>query len=117
MIAPLRTYLERAITAGEMTSARFELRGDLWDTNRLRLDLRSSFRVNNNASIWIGADSIFRRTVPIIGVQLKDFARGLVDFPSMRDGRVILLCWELGEGDHIEWWHEVEAGYTGRQPL
>ena len=52
-----------------------------------------------------------------LGVQLKDFARGLVDFPSMRDGRVILLCWELGEGDHIEWWHEVEAGYTGRQPL
>ena len=52
-----------------------------------------------------------------LGVQLKDFARGLVDFPTMRDGRVVLLCWELGEGDHIEWWHEVEAGYTGRQPL
>ena len=52
-----------------------------------------------------------------LGVQLKDFARGLVDFPSMRDGRVILLCWELGEGDHIEWWHEVESGYAGRQPL
>jgi hypothetical protein len=52
-----------------------------------------------------------------LGVQLKDYARGLVDFPSLRDGRVVLLCWELGEGDRIEWWHETEAGYAGRQPL
>ena len=52
-----------------------------------------------------------------LGVQLKDFARGLIDFPTLRDGRVVLLCWELGEGDRIEWWHEVEAGYAGRQPL
>jgi hypothetical protein len=52
-----------------------------------------------------------------LGVQLKDYARGLIDFPSLRDGRVVLLCWELGEGDQIEWWHEVEAGYAGRQPL
>ena len=52
-----------------------------------------------------------------LGVQLKDQERGLIDFPSMRDGRVVLLCWHLGEGDHIEWWHDVEAGFAGRQPL
>jgi hypothetical protein len=52
-----------------------------------------------------------------LGVQLKDYARGLIDFPSMRDGRVVLLCWQLGEGDQIEWWHDVEAGFAGRQPL
>ena len=52
-----------------------------------------------------------------LGVQLKDFGRGLVDFPSLRDGRVILLCWQLGEGDKIEWWHDVEAGFAGREPL
>ena len=34
-----------------------------------------------------------------LGVQLKDFERGLVDFPSLRGGRVVLLCWQLGEGD------------------
>jgi len=51
------------------------------------------------------------------GVQLKDYDRGLIDFPSMRDGRLILLCWQLGEGDEIEWWHEVDAGFAGRQPL
>ena len=51
------------------------------------------------------------------GVQLKDYTRGLIDFPSMRDGRVVLLCWQLGEPERIEWWHEVEAGFAGRQPL
>ena len=52
-----------------------------------------------------------------IGVQLKDYTRGLIDFPSMRDGRIVLLCWQLGEGESIEWWHEVEEGFAGRQPL
>ena len=52
-----------------------------------------------------------------LGVQLKDYERGLIDFPAMRDGRVVLLCWQLGEGDQIEWWHDLEAGFAGRQPL
>lgn len=52
-----------------------------------------------------------------IGVQLKDFDRGLVDFPSLREGRVVLLCWQLGEGDQLEWWHDMDAGFAGRTPL
>ncbi len=52
-----------------------------------------------------------------LGVQLKDFERGLVDFPSLRDGRVVLLCWQLGEGDQLEWWHDMDAGFGGRTPL
>lgn len=51
------------------------------------------------------------------GVQIKDYTRGLIDFPCRRDGRVVLLCWQLGEGDEVEWWHEIEAGFAGRQPL
>lgn len=53
----------------------------------------------------------------VLGVQLKDFDRGLVDFPSLRDGRVVLLCWQMGEGDELEWWHDVDAGFAGRTPL
>ncbi len=52
-----------------------------------------------------------------LGVQLKDYTRGLIDFPSLRDGRIVLLCWQLGEGDEIEWWHEVEGGFAGRRSL
>ena len=52
-----------------------------------------------------------------LGVQLKDFERGLIDFPSLREGRVVLLCWQMGEGDELEWWHDVDAGFAGRTPL
>jgi len=52
-----------------------------------------------------------------LGVQLKDYERGLVDFPSLREGRVVLLCWQLGEGDQLEWWHDMDAGFAGRTPL
>ena len=52
-----------------------------------------------------------------LGVELKDHTRGLIDFPSMRGERIVLLCWQLGEGDEIEWWHETDTGFAGRQPL
>lgn len=52
-----------------------------------------------------------------LGIQLKDYSRGLIDFPAMRDGRIVLLCWQLGEGNEIKWWHDLEAGFGGRQPL
>jgi hypothetical protein len=51
-----------------------------------------------------------------LGVELKDQNIGLVDFPCMREGRVVYLCWRLGEPE-VAFWHEVEAGYAGRQKL
>jgi hypothetical protein len=51
-----------------------------------------------------------------MGVELKGVDEGLLDFPSRRDDRIVYLCWRLGE-EHIGWWHEVEAGFAGRQPL
>ncbi len=50
------------------------------------------------------------------GIQIKDVRRGLVDFPHMKDGREVFLCWVLGE-DSISYWHELSAGYAGRQPI
>lgn len=52
-----------------------------------------------------------------LGIELKDYSRGLIDFPSMREDRVVLLCWQLGEEEEIEYWHELEAGFIGRQLL
>src|ERR1044072_4287180 len=40
-----------------------------------------------------------------LGIQLKDYGNGLIDFPSMREGRVVLLCWKADEADNIEYWH------------
>ncbi|MFL5825059.1 MAG: DUF2203 domain-containing protein [Thermoleophilaceae bacterium] len=50
------------------------------------------------------------------GVILRELERGLVDFPSLMDGREVYLCWVDGE-DEVGYWHEIEAGYAGRQPL
>lgn len=52
-----------------------------------------------------------------LGVELKDYTRGLIDFPSRLGDRVVLLCWQLGEDDRIAWWHETDAGFAGRQRL
>jgi hypothetical protein len=51
-----------------------------------------------------------------MGVLLKDADKGLCDFPYKRQGRVVYLCWHLGE-DKIEYWHDIEAGFAGREPL
>jgi Uncharacterized conserved protein (DUF2203) len=49
-------------------------------------------------------------------IVLRDLDRGLVDFPSMREGREVYLCWEEGEAE-IGFWHDPETGYGGRRPL
>ena len=49
-------------------------------------------------------------------IQIKDLDRGLIDFPSLREGKEILLCWEKDEDD-IEFWHDLESGYAGRERL
>ncbi len=51
-----------------------------------------------------------------MGVLLKDAGRGLCDFPYLRQGRVVYLCWQLGE-ERIGYWHEIETGFQGRAPL
>jgi hypothetical protein len=50
------------------------------------------------------------------GIELKDLGQGLIDFPHRRGGRVVYLCWRLGE-EQIGWWHEIQAGFAGRQPI
>ena len=49
-------------------------------------------------------------------IQIKDLDRGLLDFPAIMEGREVFLCWERGEED-IEFWHDLDAGYAGREPL
>jgi len=55
-------------------------------------------------------------TIEQSGIVLRDIDRGLVDFPAVIDAREVYLCWELGEDD-VAYWHDMEAGYGGREPL
>lgn len=51
-----------------------------------------------------------------LGVQIKSIESGIIDFPSMYEGRPILLCWKLGE-ESVEFWHDADGGFPGREPL
>ncbi len=51
-----------------------------------------------------------------LGVEPKGAMEGLVDFPSLLDGRIVFLCWRLGEPEVLHW-HELDAGFAGRQSL
>ena len=58
----------------------------------------------------------FQGELEALDIQLKDRRLGLVDFPTELDGRRVLLCWRLGEPS-VQYWHDEDAGYAGRQPL
>ncbi len=51
-----------------------------------------------------------------LGIVVRDVDRGLIDFPAILEGREVYLCWEFDE-DGIGFWHDLESGYGGRQPL
>jgi len=51
-----------------------------------------------------------------LGALIKDVNTGLLDFPALKDGREVYLCWKHGEND-IQFWHEIEGGFAGRQSI
>jgi hypothetical protein len=58
----------------------------------------------------------FVRELTALGIELKDYESGLVDFPAEQNGRPVYLCWRLGEPS-VQFWHEIDAGFVGRRPL
>jgi len=58
----------------------------------------------------------FEKELKDLGVELKDYFTGLVDFPCWMNGREVYLCWRMGEPE-VAHWHEIDAGFAGRQKL
>jgi hypothetical protein len=81
-------------------------------------------KVRGNGGSRLASELVdeFRRLEELVeqiqasGAIVKDINQGLIDFPHWRDGREVYLCWQFGE-DEIRYWHEIDAGYAGRQPL
>ena len=71
--------------------------------------------VNNSLKVLFAMQSIYG-AFKQNDIQIKDAERGIIDFPSRRGTREVFLCWEMGEED-IGHWHELDAGYDGREPL
>jgi hypothetical protein len=84
-------------------------------TNTDTVDLRVAALEREVQTIARDIDG-FQAELDALDIQLKDRRLGLVDYPSGMGGRTVLLCWRLGEPE-VQFWHEVDAGYAGRQPL
>lgn len=75
---------------------------------------KASYDRNPSAAVALELRALLAELVAL-GVELKDPEAGLVDFRSLRRGREVYLCWRLGEGDRIAWWHDLDAGFAGRR--
>lgn len=76
-------------------------------------ELRSARRAVTDSADRISA---YLEEIAAIGCEFKGFDAGLVDFYTLREDRLVYLCWRVDE-DHITHWHEIDAGYAGRQPI
>jgi hypothetical protein len=124
--------LKRYFTLAEANEALVELRplvGQMLEIRQELLDLQPELEPilqkvlgNGGGKVATQAVAFFERLEELIEriqqmeVELKDINSGLLDFPSLRGGREVYLCWRYGE-DEIRFWHEINAGFAGRQAL
>jgi hypothetical protein len=94
---------------GRFELATGSLRADDGETDELR-------EAQADVAVRAARISDYLGELEAIGCMLKGFEAGQVDFYSLRDDRPIYLCWTLGE-ERITHWHELDAGYAGRQPI
>jgi hypothetical protein len=80
------------------------------------LDRRALSRADAEAEQLTAAVEACVARIQDAGAQVKDPALGLLDFPSLRRGREILLCWHVGEAE-LAFWHGLDEGYAGRKPV
>ena len=117
----VESLLNRAIEAKQALAELEEDQQDL--VRRIFLNggtLRRHSRPSRSARSTMAAliqrakDSL--QEIDAIGVQVKDLDSGLLDFPCILEGETVLLCWKRGEA-RIEFWHRIEDGFRGRQPI
>src|SRR5687768_1091902 len=100
--------------------------GDIVKTHGLVLRLQADIENANNARDQAATQTKLDESVTRledyieelseVGCELKDYQVGLIDFVGRHQTRDVYLCWKLGE-ETIAYWHEINAGYTGRQPI
>jgi hypothetical protein len=71
--------------------------------------------VNRSVKVLGGMKELLQR-FEVREIMIKDLQRGLIDFPALIGGKEVFLCWEKDETD-IEFWHDIDSGFAGREPL
>ena len=120
LLPVLESLLKRAIegkNAAEAIETRLqELSRRIFLSGGLMVDVADVRRQRSSLDNHVQKAKDSVAEIDAIGVQVKDLDTGLLDFPCEIDGEVVLLCWKMGES-RIDYWHTVEAGFRGRQPI
>ncbi len=120
LLPVLESLLRRAIVEKQHIEAiakEFQqLAGHVFASGGCELDIvaLSRRKAERDKSVQHLKDTV--EEITAMGVQVKDLDMGLLDFPCVVEGEVILLCWKLGE-ERIAHWHGLEEGYKGRKPV
>src|SRR3984885_2631246 len=114
--ALLRKAQAAAAQAGELEQEMQQLCHRIFLSGGMHVDVSvgARRRAERDKAVQEAKDTLTE--IDSIGVQVKDLEQGLLDFPSVMDGKTILLCWKLGE-PAIAYWHTEEEGFAGRKPL
>jgi hypothetical protein len=114
--ALLRKTQAAATQAGELEREMQQLSQRIFISGGMHVDISAAARrrAERDKAVQEAKDTLAE--IDEIGVQVKDLEQGLLDFPSMMDGKPVLLCWKLGEPT-IAHWHTEEEGFAGRKPL
>ena len=114
--ALLRKAQAAAAEAGEHEREMQQLSHRIFLSGGMHVDVSAAAhrRAEREKAVQEAKDTLAE--IDSIGVQVKDLEDGLLDFPSVMDGKPILLCWKLGEPT-IAHWHTEEEGFAGRKPL
>ena len=114
--ALLRRAQAAGLRAGELEQEMQQLSHRIFLSGGMHVDvsLAARRRAEREKAVQEAKDTLAE--IDSIGVQVKDLGAGLLDFPSMMDGKPVLLCWKLGE-PAIAHWHTEEEGFAGRKPL
>jgi hypothetical protein len=114
--ALLRRAQEAAVRAGELEQEMQHLSHRIFISGGMYVDVSAAARrrAEHDKAVQEAKDTLVE--IDSIGVQVKDLEQGLLDFPSVMDGKPILLCWKMGE-PAIAHWHTEQEGFAGRKPL
>ena len=74
-----------------------------------------AFQLENEMEHFAGEVGRYQRELEQMGIEVKDYRAGLLDFYSRYDGRLVYLCWKSDEGEKLGFWHDLQAGFLGRQ--
>jgi hypothetical protein len=112
----LRRAIDAKASAGQVEAELQMLSQNIFLSGGMMVDVAAVARkrMAQRASIQQAQDAV--QEIDSIGVQVKDLDKGLLDFPCLVGEETVLLCWQLGE-TRIDFWHTLEAGFQGRQPL